>query len=189
MNRAARLALHWAAAAALVAAAWGLHAITPPGMIAAEPFRVDARIGEPAEGRNLRVTVNGVHAASKVTEPERGWYAEGRWVVVEFEAEATESEREAYLSVMRLRIGDRTYRASERPGLGFGPPARLSVGLPRQISAAFELPENAGGIAELGIAYGAIGDERADSLVVMPIDLDALEVQPEVELAPPGWAE
>lgn len=184
----ARRALHWAAAAALVAAAWGLHAVTPPGTIAAEPFLVDARIGEPAEGRNLRVIVNEVRAASKVTEPRSGWYAEGRWVVVEFEAEATESEQLASLGVMQLRLGDRTYRASERPGPGFGPGARLSVGLPRDISAAFELPEDAGGIAELEIAYGAAGDPRADSLVVMPIDLEALEVRPEVELRTPGWA-
>lgn len=180
-----------AAGAALIVAAWGVTAVTPPEESAEQPFVVAAPVGERVEGRNLAVTVTRVRAADAVTN--EGWRAEGEWLVVDLEAEATESETGTLLDFATLGLGDRTYRASERPPDSmFGRP--LSVGLPHAGSLAFELPDGA-------LAHGAAGvpdalvlrlglnlDERLDSIIETRVPVEGLEHVGEAEIAPSDWA-
>lgn len=179
------------AGAALVAAAWGVTVVTPAEDSAEQPFVVAAPVGERAEGRNIAVTVTGVRAADAVTN--EGWRAEGAWVVVDLEAEATEKEAGTLLHQVTLRLGDRTYRASERPPDSmFGHP--LSVGLPSAGSIAFELPEGAldadraGAPDELVLRFGLNLDERLDSVIETRVPLDELEHVDEAEIATAEWA-
>ncbi|MFD5863445.1 hypothetical protein ACFWGP_00705 [Agromyces sp. NPDC127015] len=179
------------AGAALVAAAWGVTAVTPAEDSAEQPFVVAAPVGMRAEGRNLALTVTGVRAADAVVNG--GWRAEGEWVVVDVESEATRMETGTLLQFVTLRLGGRTYRASERPPDSmFGHP--LSVGLPSAGSVAFELPEGAldAGAAgvpdELVLRFGLNLDDRLDSVLETRVPLDDLEHVGEAEIAPVDWA-
>lgn len=178
------------AGAALIAAAWGVTAVTPAEDSAEQPFVVAAPVGERAEGRNIALTVARVRAADAVTND--GWRAEGEWVVVDVEAEATRKETGTLLQFATLRLGDRNYRASERPPDSmFGHP--LSVGLPSAGSIAFELPEGAldagaAGAPELVLRFGLNLDERLDSVIEARVPLDDLEHVGEAEIAPAEWA-
>jgi len=173
----------WAIGASLVVAAWGVTQITPPENAAVTPFVVPAEVGGAAVARSFEITV---------TDPRRGdravaggWAADGTWIVVDVDVEARVDEVAALLGHAVLVVDGVTYRASERPASIFGTP--LAVGIPRSGSLAFELPADAArGTATLELA---LSDEtRLDSVVHVPIDLDALPRQPEVALARTGWA-
>ncbi|MFK4731537.1 hypothetical protein ROT00_17745 [Agromyces mediolanus] len=177
--------------AALLAAAWGLAAVTPGDDAAERPFVVEAAPGERAEGRNLAIVVTGLAAARTVVDG--GWRAEGDWLVVELEAEAVVAEQAALLGSAVLEFDGRSYRASERPP-GSLLRTALAVGLPRSGAVAFELPPGtfdaaaAEGAAPASLAFAISADTRLDSLLVVPFDLAQLEPSGEVELPRIDWA-
>jgi hypothetical protein len=194
-----RPALTWATAVALLVAAWLVAAVTPDGeQRMADPFRVSAEIGTPAEGRNVGVTIRNLTLADRVTTG--GWFAEGTWLVVELDAWAVHTELPASLGVAYLVLGDRTFAASERPG-GYDTDASLygtglRVGFPQSGSLAFELPEDAAtesGTLQLalGLTSSAIDPEpslQGDSVIELPVDLATLPHVAERALPPTEWA-
>jgi hypothetical protein len=184
-----RPALTWATAVALLVAAWLVAAVTPDGeQRMADPFRVSAEIGTPAEGRNVGVTIRNLTLADRVTTG--GWFAEGTWLVVELDAWAVHTELPASLG----------FAASERPG-GYDTDASLygtglRVGFPQSGSLAFELPEDAAtesGTLQLalGLTSSAIDPEpslQGDSVIELPVDLATLPHVAERALPPTEWA-
>lgn len=182
-----RLLGAWALGIACVAAAWGVSQLIPPESSAEAPFIVPAELGERAEGRALAVTVSEAVLADSVSAGR--WSASGRWLMVELEAEAKISETAALLGHAALIVqgpegGELWLRASERPASLLGAP--LHVGVPQSGGLAFELPPGVGGVARLQLARSA--DTRLDSVIEVPIDLDALDRVPERELPTTGWA-
>ena len=179
-----RRAAPWALSVVLVAAAWGLIQVQKHEDAPYESFVSSTTVGERAETRNLSVTVTEVHAARSVSDGQR-WRAEGTWLVVDFDAAALDDQFGALLATTDLRLGDRTYSATER-----GDTAKsmvLVTGVPRHGSIAFELPEGAlTGPATL--VFATEYDTSADGVIEVSVDLDDVPMQNEVELDPVGWA-
>lgn len=178
-----RRVLAWAAGAGLVAAAWGVAAITPAPDAEEEPFVVAAAVGERAVGRNIAITVTDVTRASDVRAGE--WRAEGNWVVVDLDAEAVVSEKGCLLALATLEVDGRTYRASERPESFLG--ESLSVGVPQSGSVAFELADDVTG-GDATLRFGETTDPRLDSLIAVNVDLGTVEPAANVELDPTVWS-
>jgi hypothetical protein len=173
----------WALGAALVVAAWGVALITPAEDAEEAPFPITVEVGERGAGRNIAVTVTDVRRTGTVTAGE--WSAEGNWLIVDLEAEAVASEFGALLAHATLELDGRSFRASERPESLLR--AALAVGIPRSGSLAFELPAAPGGGAG-ELRLGVSTDERLDSVIVVPVDLDDAPVEPQAELQPTGWS-
>jgi len=177
----------WAGGIVLVAAAWGVMAITPGDEFADQPFVVDAQIGEHAQARQMQITMLEVQKATHV-ENEHGWYADGAWVLVAFEGEARGTEDGSSLSRLRLRIGDREYLPSERVGSRAHPDGQLRVGLPETMTAAFEIdPDDAEKRAVLDL--GHLKDDRLDSAIRLDIDLAALDAVDSAKVPDRRWSE
>lgn len=179
----------WVAAlggAALVVAAWAVALVTPDDEAAERPFVVPVAVGDRGEGRNLAIVVTGLRAADAATID--GWQATGPWLVVALEAAAMRSETGSQLSHATLAVGDRTFRASERPPDTLFR-SSLAVGVPRSGSIAFELPDEAFGDDEAVLRLGLSDDPRLDSLIELSFDPSTLERADEAELAPTRWAE
>lgn len=180
MSAALRRAAPWAVGVACVVAAWFVALATPADTAAWDPFVVEARVGEPATGRNIAVTIDEVTRTDGVVAGP--WRADGSWVVVDLSAEAVVTERGAALNNVELIIDGRSYRSTERRENMLG--QRLAVGIARSGSIAFEIPPSASGTAVLQLGLDGI-DSRADSLITLPIDLDALPVSADRELVAP----
>ncbi|QMU96393.1 DUF4352 domain-containing protein [Microbacterium esteraromaticum] len=174
----------WALSIALVVATWGLTQLEKDEDARYDPFVTRAEVGEHAVARNIAVTVTDVHAARAVSDGS--WRAEGTWLVVDLDAASTQDQFGAALRVTNLRIGERTYSATER-----GTSMRqlpLVTGVPQHGSLAFELPEDAlKGQATLVFAENY--DYAADGIIEIVLDLDDIAVEPEVLLDEIGWAE
>lgn len=186
-TRASRL-LPWVVAAALLASAWGLNALTLPDDAELAPFVTAAAVGEPAAARNLEVTVTDVRAARSVTDAD-GWQSGGAWVVVDLDAAAVVAQDGTTLRLAELVIGARTFRATDRGSTFLGEP--LVPGLARSGTLAFELPAEAlTGTAtlRLGAPSAARDDGALDGIIELTIDLDDLPVQAETTIAESGWA-
>lgn len=182
-----RSLLGWAGGLACVAAAWGVIAVTPGDEFADQPFVVQARLGEPAEGREMRITVLEAQKASHV-EDEHGWSADGTWVLVEFEGEALTVEEDASLNRLQLRIGQRVYVPSDRPARA-DPDGQLHVGVPETMTAAFEIAEEDAekrAVLDLGFVRA---DERLDSAIRLDLDLSALDTVDGAEIPDRRWSE
>lgn len=173
----------WAVGAALVVAAWGVAAVTPPDDAATNPFPVNVSVGEHGVGRNIAGTVTDVRRAETVSAG--GWSADGNWVVVDLDIEAVVSEFGVRLNRATLDLDGRTYSASERPDSLRSAP--LSVGIPRSGSLAFELPDSAAG-GDAVLRLGLDADERLDSVIVLELDLADIEVDNETALVETGWS-
>ena len=176
-------ALAWLVGITMVALAAVVGEVTLTDGQQQAPFAVDAAVGERAEGRTLAVTVRQVRVTEQVSDG-RGWTASGRWVVVDLDAEARETETGALLALAQLDLGDRRISASERPESIAS--ASLHLGLAQSGSLAFELPDGATGPAVLRIGRSA--EDRLDSVVELAIDLDALEQVAEIDLEETRWA-
>lgn len=177
-----RRAAPWAGAAALMLAAWGVGVMTPSEYTPEPAHLVSAEIGEQATGRDIVVTVTDVRAA-RMASTDR-WYGEGTWLVVDLDAAAVTSSSAA-LRGATLKVGDLTFRASERMSSLLD--ARLFAGVPRSGSIAFELPE--GGLTgSATLSLSTKSDTRGDSVITLDIDLDEVPVSAEEELLPTGWA-
>lgn len=179
-----RRAAPWALSVAFVAAAWGITQVQKPDDAPYDSFVTTAGVGEHAVTRNLAVTVTGVHAALSVSDGDR-WHAEGTWLVVDLDAAAVQDQFGALLSTSDLRLGGRTFSATERGETAKG--MTLVTGVPRHGSIAFELPEGSlKGPATL--VFATEYDPSADGVIEVDVDLDDLAVQNEVVLDPIGWA-
>jgi len=153
------------------------------------PIPVRGQVGETLSGRNIAATVDAVRVAESV-EASNGWAGPtaGVWVVVDASVEANVTE--SIFGYARLKVGDVTYSASTRPDRGTIAATGLSVGIPWTGPLMFELPRplvtgDAARTAELQLAVDA--DPRADSMLVMPVDLSAIEIEKVVETGRPVW--
>lgn len=178
----------WLLTLALLCGAWAVVKLTPPDDADQAPFVTTAEIGELAVARNLAVTVTDVHAARRVTDAG-GWSADGTWLVVDLEAAAQVSQEAANLAIAELSIGGRTFTATDRGTTFVMHP--LVTGVPRSGSLAFELPDDAltgNALLRIAVTSGALGGVPLDGMIELPIDLDELPVEAEVELLENGWA-
>jgi hypothetical protein len=162
---------------------------TPDDAQQQAPIPVRGQLGETLSGRNIVATVDGVRVAESV-EAGNGWVGStaGVWVVVDATVEARVDE--FTLGYARLKVGDTSYSASTRPGDGTIAERGLSVGIPWTGPLMFELPaalvsSDAARTVELQLAVNS--DPRADSLLVMPVDLAAIEIEKVVETDRPVW--
>lgn len=175
--------LAWIAGLAMVALAAAVGSLTLQDSQTQAPFVLDATLGERAEGRQFAATITEVQRAERISD-DSGWQAEGDWLVVDLEAEAIGTEVGALLNLAEVHVGERIISASERPASLDG--QVIYVRVPQSGSLAFELPEDAAGIVTLRLGRNL--EPRLDSVIELPIDLDALEVLPERALQPTGWA-
>ena len=171
--------------------AWVVAHSTPSEAEKQAPILVHGEIGETLAGRNILATVNEVRIARSV-EASNGWAGgtTGVWVVADASVEARVDSLDPTLGYARLRVGDTTFGASTRPGDGTIAATGLSVGIAWTGPLMFELPLDvvssaAGADAELLLAVDS--DPRVDSMIVIPVDLNALEVEESVETERPVW--
>lgn len=171
----------WAIGLALLAAAWGVVQVTPQEEAVEASFVESVAVGERSAGRELVVTVTDIRSADRVAD-DRGWAAEGAWVVVDLAAEARVSEVFTLLGTASLVVDGKTFRASERAESLLG--RQLEVGVPTTGSVAFELPsELRERPAVLRLAANG-GDLRLDSVVELAVDLSDLTREDSVQLLP-----
>lgn len=180
--------LTWLIAVVLLAGAWAVTLLAPSEDPGRDAFVTGVPIGERGVGRNIAATVTGVRAASTISS-ESGWRADGDWLIIEVTAEARADQSTGILGTAVLRIGDRTFTASER-----GPDemsiyrTQLVPGVPQTGSLLFELPRDAlHGIATLRLSTG-YAEPWGDSVLEIPIDLDAVESAGAVTVSDKGWA-
>lgn len=180
--------VQWGAGIGFVAAAWVVAAVTPPDSEIQAPFVATATLNQPAEGRNIAVTITDVERASHVSEG--GWSADGNWLVIDLDVSATAMESSAMfvptkLMLVEFTIGGDTYGATERAASLWK--QALAVGIPRSGSIAFELPPQ----LDEGIGVLSLGentDARLDSVIEMTIDLSQLPVETESALVETQWS-
>lgn len=153
------------------------------------PLPVRGQVGETLSGRNIAATVDAVRVAESV-EASNGWAGPtaGVWVVVDASVEANVTE--SNFGYARLKVGDVTYSASTRPDRATIAATGLSVGIPWTGPLMFELPRllvssDASRTAELQLAVDA--DPRADSMLVMPVDLYSIDIAEVAETERPVW--
>lgn len=172
----------WAIGLTCIVAAWFVALATPGEQQTQAPFEVPATIGETATGRNLAVTITDLRRASEVSAD--GWMAEGNWVVVDLEVESLLTEDATSLANTALEIGGTRFTASERPASLKSTP--LAVGVPREGSLAFELPEGLqSGAARIELALKT--DASLDSMIVLSFDLEDVAVEDRTDLLPTEW--
>lgn len=181
-----RRAAPWVGATALLVAAWGLGVATPPRNAIEPPVVIHAEMGERATGRNLAAVVNDVRATQFVSTPN--WSADGNWLIVDLDAASVLSQREGRIGGATLKIGERTFRASERPGTDSLFAKQLLPGVWQSGSIAFELPEDAlSGTGTLSLSQRS--DTRGDSLIQLSLDLESVPVTASEELLPLSWTQ
>jgi hypothetical protein len=153
------------------------------------PIPVRGELGETLSGRNIEATVDSVRIAESV-EASNGWAGPttGVWVVVDASVETNVTE--ANFGYARLKVGDVTYSASTRPDLATIAQTGLTAGIAWTGPLMFELPRplvssDAARTAELQLAVDA--DPRADSMLVMPVDLSAIAIEKLVATDRPVW--
>jgi hypothetical protein len=175
--------LVWTAAVALLVAAGVVVRVTPDDDLAVPPFVVTGALGERLDARSIAVTVTDPRVAD--TAVAGGWAAEGTWLVVDIEAEGLVTEEDAMLPLATLTVDGVVVSASERPPSLWD--QRLSVGVARTGSLAFELPE---GVADLPATLELSGaeDTRLDVVLRIPLDLADLPHRASTDLRPTGWA-
>lgn len=194
-------AVSWIIALAMVVAAWFVAGATPDGeQRLADPFPVVAELGEPIDADNLAVTVHEVQRADRVSTG--GWFAEGTWLVVSLDAALIEREP-ASLGLAYLRVGDRTFLASERVK-AYDPDAAISgwglhVGIPQSGTLVFELPPDIAGddraaeaVLQLSVGTPLPGlspseNQQGSAVIELPVDLTTLERAAEFALPDAAW--
>ncbi|WP_411699515.1 hypothetical protein [Conyzicola sp.] len=154
------------------------------------PIPVRGQLGETLSGRNIVATVDEVRVA-KTVEAGNGWAGPttGVWVVVDASVESRISGGTTF-GYARFTVGDVSYSASTRPDTATIAAIRLSAGIPWTGPLMFELPaallsSDAARHAELQLAVSS--DPRADSMIVIPVDLHAIEVASVIETDLPVW--
>jgi hypothetical protein len=162
------------------------------------PFEVRGALGETLTGRNLTATVTG----ARFVQQPRGelwgepWAAEsgGVWLVVDTEAACVVSL--CQLQSVMLDVDGTRWSVSERPSSLSVAQTPLAAGIPTAGALLFEVPaELASEAAESAapitarLRLGVGSDTRLDSLLVIEIDLTALQQRHSADIAEPGWPE
>ncbi|HWV48743.1 MAG TPA: hypothetical protein VN035_04745 [Microbacterium sp.] len=177
-------AVPWVLGAALVVAAGAAVALTPPDVALSQAFSIRGGEGDLVTGRTLTAQVRDAAFTERVVAGD--WAAEGNWLVVTVAASAPQTEVDAAISLAKLEIGDRTFHASERVRdslLG----AALRVGTDTVGMLAFELPADVdAGDAELSLIT-SYSTPQLDDVVVLPVSLDDLPSEAEIEITSPEW--
>ncbi|GAB2457338.1 hypothetical protein HD599_003372 [Conyzicola lurida] len=155
------------------------------------PIVVRGEIGDELTGRNIRATVTDVRIAESVTA-SNGWAGTtpGVWVVVDASVEAVVDDTGASLGTAVIQVGDTTYSASVRPARGSIAEAVLDIGIATTGPLMFELPADLVESAEAGAAeiHLALNDDpRADSMLVVPVDLTAIPIDESIETDAQTW--
>jgi len=150
---------------------------------------VSGSIGDTLSGRNIAGRVDSVELAHEVSA-DNGWTGEttGTWVVVEARASAVVDETTGPSLNAVLRIGDTTYSASSRPRDATIADASLQAGIPVTGALVFEVPSDVlttPAARAARIEFAAKSDTRADSLVVVTVDLTALDIRDSVSVVSP----
>jgi hypothetical protein len=183
----------WLATIALLVVAGIVSAITPADDAEVAAFIVTGEIGEPVTGRDIVATVTDARTSTSVTgaaewSGDEPWTSEGNWLVVDVDVASVTGPRVMYLTgAVTLDnavfvLDGREYRATERTPSMLD--ERLNPGVPRHGSLAFELPVLSGtGVLQLATST----DTRMDSVLEIPIDLDALSPLSETEVIEPEW--
>ena len=176
---------------AVLAIAWFVAETTPTDEAWQGPIVVSGDIGETLTGRNIEAVVSEVRVADTVTA-SNGWAGptSGVWVVVDASVAAVVDDLGVSLGTAELVINGVTYSASERPDDGTIARAPLSTGIPLTGPLMFEVPRElveseAASSATIQLAINS--DPRADSMLVVGVDLTALPLQPFVDTDDPIW--
>jgi hypothetical protein len=148
------------------------------------PFAVRVEQGERGEGRGLQGAVDDARLADVVHLTSWTGTTTGVWLVVDVRMMTTENPSLAYAT---LRVGDRTWSASTRPGSRAMNSGGLEAGLPIAGSFVFELP------AELRddphartatVHLSENSDTRMITVIEVELDLTTLAYEPEFEITP-----
>lgn len=147
------------------------------------PFAVHVDPGEVGEGRGLQGVVDDARVADVVRLGSWTGTTTGIWLVVDTRMATTENPSLAYAT---LRVGERSWSASNRPGLGGMHSASLEPGLPMAGSFVFELPAEV--LDEAAARHAVVqladdGDTRLITVIEVGLDLTALAHEAELELA------
>ncbi|MFE6997048.1 hypothetical protein ACFVAE_13870 [Microbacterium sp. NPDC057659] len=178
--------LPWVITVVLLVGAWFVAQATPTGDEAqARAFMVGASVGEPAEGRNIAVTVQDARIAHAIAS-EDGFRAEGTWVVIDLDAEAVRRQYGTSLAA-KLRIGDATYKSTERGKTSWLiDRTQLVTGIPKSGSLAFQIPADL--LTETAVLELTDSSFSAyDSIISLELDLPELTVVNEKAIAPVDW--
>ena len=174
----------WVLAIALLVGAWFVQLNTPDEFSYEQPFVKTVSMGELGTGRNIAVTVTDVVIADEVMDAD-GMSLTGTWVVVNFDAEAVHSARQANLRYATLLADDLEYFATERLASAIEMP--LVPGIPRSGSVAFEVaPDALKGTVAISFALDQI--TMLDSVIEVRVPVDEVRRVPEITLLPVDWA-
>lgn len=183
----------WLATIVLLVVAGVVSAVAPAEDAEVAPFIVSGQIGDPVAGRDIVATATDVRTATTVTGPtetngDEPWTSEGNWLVVDVDVASVTGPRTVRITgAVTLDnavfvLDGREYRATERTPSMLG--ARLLPRIPSHGSLAFELPALTGaGVLHLSLS----SDTRMDSVLEIPIDLDALTPLVETAIIEPEW--
>ena len=178
--------LPWIVGGALALTAGIVTAITPGDEVYRAPFLVHGTgDDQTATSRTLIATVVEASFTERVTVDAADWRADGNWLVVTVSASAPQTEVDARIQLATLRIGDRVFQSSERPGNSITE-ADLRVGMDTVGMLAFELPTDVhSGTGELRLttsyATPVLGDVN-----VLQVPLDDLPVAENIDLEDPA---
>jgi len=174
----------WAIGAALVVVAGVAVALTPPDIALTQAFSIHGGEGDAVTGRTLTAQVRDAAFAERVSTGD--WETDGNWLVVSVAASAPQTEVDAAVILAALEVGDRTFHASERVRdslLG----TALRVGTDTVGMLAFELPADVdAGDADLRLIT-SYSTPQLDDVVVLPLSLDDLPSEAEIEIVAPEW--
>lgn len=171
----------WAAAIGVLGATAALVAATPTDMTTS--IEVLGEVGQPIHSRLADVTVLDVRLTDRldVTYDEVDGTTDGVWVVVD--AVVTPTLGRLSLGDSILRVGGRTYGASDILGSDDLRIQPYGAGITLQGPLVFELPTSAlTGSATIVIEPS--GDTRLDSVPAVVVDLAALEILRSIEVGP-----
>lgn len=174
---------------AVLAAAWFVAHSTPGEEKWQSAIPVNGAVGETISGRNLEATVNSVRVAEEVTA-SNGWAGptSGVWVVVDASVAKIVDDRLGSLGTANLVINTTTYSASKRPDLGSISGTVLSTGIPLTGPLMFEVPRalvESEQARTAEIQFAVRDDTRADSLLIIEVDLTELTIVQSLETDEP----
>lgn len=169
-------------ALALVALAFLVARTEPQEELGFAPFAVRVGLGEVGEGRGLQAVVDDARLADLVRLERWTGTTTGVWLVVDTRMATTENPSLAHATVW---VGERHWKASNRPGLGAMHATTLEPGLPQAGAFVFELPREV--LEEAGATRAVVrladsGDTRLITVIEVGLDLTALDHVGELEL-------
>lgn len=168
-------------AALLVAAGLVTHTI-PFTEDWSHPLEVRGKVGDMLVGRNLQVTIENPRLTDRLESSSWVGETDGVWVVMDVTAQQVVAD--VGLLEARLDIDGTSYAASTRPDADVISDHSLLTGIPTRGEVAFEIPADALTRAAR-VEFALNDDTRGDSVIVVPLELSALDRSDSVELVDP----